>query len=160
MRRQKVCLRSGSILQFAVVAVLTLATTRPLSAQTLLQTFTLTENFGVSHPDQIVEFALNTSIGANNSFMLGPGGQEVAYQLLNSGRIAIRTDLPANATRTWQLMSGRAPQPVANGVTVTTGTGYYEVANGLTGVRVFNPASLGGSTLAPIQGIQLRDGRW
>lgn len=92
--------------------------------------------------------------------MLGPGGQEVPYQLLSSGRIAVRTDLAANATRTWQLMSGRAPQPAAGAVTLTTGPGYYEVLNGLTGVRVFNPTGMESTTLAPIQGIQLRDGRW
>jgi hypothetical protein len=32
--------------------------------------------------------------------------------------------------------------------------------NGLTGVRLLNPAAPGSQSLAPIQGIQLRDGRW
>jgi hypothetical protein len=157
MNRQKTLLpRSALAAPFVLAALLTLAATAPTRAQTLVQSFTLTEHFGVSHPDQIVEFALGTSIDPNNSFVVGPGGQEVPYQLLSSGRIAIRTDLPANTTRTWQLMSGRAPQAIANGVTVTTGSGYYEIVNGITGVRVWRPE--GQTRTVPIQRLTVSNG--
>ena len=47
--------------------------------------------------------------------------------------LAVRTNLPAGARKTWRLMSGRAPAAVAGGVTVQAVLGVYEITNGLTG---------------------------
>src|SRR5215211_2370845 len=129
-------------------------------AQQTLQTFAVSEPFGVAHPDQILEFTLSSTVDQSTSYMLGPSGTEVPYQLLRGNKIAVRSDLPANATRTWQLMSGRAPASFSDVVQVTETSDYYEVVNGLTGVRMVKPTASGALNLAPIQGIRLKDGRW
>jgi len=68
---------------------------------TLLQTFTIKEQFGVSHPDQIIDFDFPTSFDPANSFVIGPGGVEVPYQLLRGDpttsaddKIAVQARLP------------------------------------------------------------------
>ncbi|MHB9131237.1 MAG: hypothetical protein ACYDBB_09135 [Armatimonadota bacterium] len=66
---------------------------------TVVQRFTLTERFGVSHPDQIVDFDLPAGVVVDpkNSYLVSPRGDEVAYQLIEGGRkIAIETHLPAS----------------------------------------------------------------
>ncbi len=129
-----------------------------------LASFTLTEAFGVSHPDQIVDFDLAQPVEAGKCYLLGSDGKEVAYQILERGkRLALRTDLPAGATRTWELFSGRAPAAVPNGVQVAEQPGHYEVTNGLIGVRL--PRSVRSfpdpaQALAPVQGVRYRDGTW
>jgi hypothetical protein len=72
----------------------------------------------------------------------------------------VETDLPANGTRTWKLQTGLPPSPLAWGVKIVKETGYYEVSNGLTGVRIARPVKTSKNPPAPIQGIQLRDGQW
>jgi hypothetical protein len=133
----------------------------PLHAQppeTLIQTFSLKEAFGVSHPNQIIDFPQNVSL--KSAYMLGPDGAEVPYQVLHGGKIAIQTDLPANVERTWKLYAGKPPAPVKGGVKVTASGMYYEITNGLTGVRIPLPMEHLRYTPAPIQGIRLRDGQW
>src|SRR5262245_16386287 len=73
----------------------------PAQEGTLLQTFTVREQFGVSHPDQIIDFDFPTSFDAANSFMIGPGGVEVPYQVLRGDpstaaddKIAVQARLP------------------------------------------------------------------
>jgi hypothetical protein len=156
MKRETIWLAQSSLIPCAVATILALTVVVPANAQTLIQSFTLTEHFGVSHPDQIVEFTVTVPVNPNNCFMLGPNGQEVPYQLLSSGNIAVRTDLPANATRTWQLMSGRAPQPIPNAVSLATGPAYYEIANGITGVRLWRPE--GQTRTVPLQRLTVSNG--
>jgi hypothetical protein len=133
--------------------------TAPVGAQSLLQTLAVRDYFGVSHPDQILDFGLSNSVNPSTTYLLDPGGTEVPYQLLRSNRIAIRGNLPANTEKTWQLMSGRAPASFS-GVQLTETSDYYEIVNGLTGVRVVKPTAAGALNLAPIQGIRFKDGRW
>src|SRR5687767_10884856 len=61
-----------------------------------LQTFTVAERFGVAHPEQIIDFDVAAAVDVANVRVLGPGGAEVAFQLLENGKkLAVRTDLPA-----------------------------------------------------------------
>ncbi|MHB9133468.1 MAG: hypothetical protein ACYDBB_20575 [Armatimonadota bacterium] len=63
----------------------------------VVQQFTVTESFGVTHPDQIIDFDLDKPVDPTNSYLVGPDGQEVPYQLLEGGRkLAVRTTLPAS----------------------------------------------------------------
>ncbi len=65
---------------------------------TLLQTFTLRERFGVTHPEQPVEFSYTGgAVITSNTAMFGPTGQEVPFQQLSNGNVLIRTRLPKSA---------------------------------------------------------------
>jgi hypothetical protein len=153
------------------------------SLQTL-QTFQLPELFGVSWPTQPIEFRYNGSQPPPlaSTRMLGPSGTEVPYQWVSScsdptainGCILVSGNLPANANYTWTLQSGTAPQatvtnPVTFSVVNSTPTTnspqgvlmYYQLTNGLTGIRIISPASnIGVWNMAPIQGILLPNGAW
>ena len=66
----------------------------------------------------------------------------MAFQILaptaesKQGLIAFRPDLPANGTRAFSLMGGRAPK-VLDGVKLDeSNPDYIQITNGLTGVRV------------------------
>jgi len=169
--------------QTLCAAVAILGAVTPLFAapsDETLKTFTLTERFGVSHPEQIIDFDIDSAVDAGSAYLLGPDGIEVSCQLLPGGRrLAVRTDLPAGAKKRWTLMSGRAPSPKFEGVKVAETDAWYEITNGLTGVRIAKPAQtaanswkplvdLSGSepqtprafVPAPVQGVQYRDGQW
>lgn len=130
----------------------------------LPQTFTLTEHFGVPHPDQIIMFDLEQPLesGSAVTTMAIDAGDavEVPCQMLAGGRqIAVRTSLAVNETRTFTVRPGipRATDP--NAVTLHENGSCYEIANGITGVRVPKPVhSL--PFPAPVQGVLLRDGSW
>jgi hypothetical protein len=80
----------------------------------LVRTFTLTEHLGVSHPDQIVDFDLDKPVDGANCYLVGPGGQEEPYQLLEGGRkLAIRTHLPASRLAIDRMVGGPAPKGAA-----------------------------------------------
>jgi hypothetical protein len=146
-----------------ILIVSGLVTTLPSHAQQhgkLLQTFSLKEAFGVSHPRQILDFDFAQRVDPRAAYLTGPEGLEVPYQLLRNGKIAIQTDLPANAERTWRLYAGKAPVPVKSGVQVTKGERYYEITNELTGVRIPVPRNDLKYTPAPVQGIRGRDREW
>jgi hypothetical protein len=121
--------------------------------------FSISEAYGVSHPLQIIDFD-SGPVDRSHSYMLGPGGTEVPYQVLSNGKIAVQTDLPANTQKTWRLSTGRAPGKFQNSIKLDIKPTYYEITNGLTGVRIVRPEGVSDTRLAPIQGIQLRDGRW
>ncbi len=136
----------------------------PISAQPqALQTFTLREHFGVAHPDQIVDFPLNKP-PAGEVHLVGPEGKDVPFQLLEGGRrLALRTDLPARAEKTWRLLPGKATLPPGDTVAVAELPTCYSLTNGLIGVRVTKPLEQvepDASLPAPIQGVLLRDGTW
>ncbi len=68
----------------------------PLPAGAVAQ-FTLQEQFGVTHPDQILDLALPRPVDPANTYLVGPDGREAPYQLLEGGkRLALRTALPAS----------------------------------------------------------------
>jgi hypothetical protein len=122
-----------------------------------VETFSLHEILGVAHPTQIIDFDFGKRIDAARSLMIGPGGTEVPFQLLHDGKIAVEAELPAFGEATWKLYSGRAPQQFPNSVRINETPAYYEISNGITGVRI---TRAGHPALAPIQGILYRDGTW
>ena len=142
-----------------------------LKAQTSgRSSFQLTEMFGVSWPDQPIEFRYDGGRPPANTRMIGPAGAEVPFQWVSScsdasatkGCIVVRSNLPANSNYTWTLQSGTAPSATqTNAVALHVSGNNYELTNGLTGVRIITAAANGGAhNLAPIQGIQLANGTW
>ncbi|MGA2134377.1 MAG: hypothetical protein ABSH50_18960 [Bryobacteraceae bacterium] len=122
-----------------------------------VQTFTIRELFGVSHPHQIIDFDCARRIDPANSVMLGPAGTVVPFQLFHDGKIAVEAALPAYGEAAWKLYTGRAPQNFPEAVHIAETPAYYEITNGLTGVRIPRDGHPG---LAPIQGLLYRDGVW
>ena len=149
------------------------------------QTLEVNEYFGVSHPTQIIDFDLDTPATSSTVHVLNEAGRPVPFQLIDGGRrLALQTDLSANQSRRWRVLRGAGPHPTpVGGVAVREQVhgidGWYEVTNGLTGVRVPTPATA--SSLrwrppidlagyrpaeprvflpAPVQGILYRDGNW
>ena len=122
-----------------------------------IKTFSIHEGFGVAHPSQIVDFDFGKRINPDHSFMLGPQGTEVPFQLLHDGKIAVEATLAADSRAEWKLCAGRAPRRFPNAVRIAEFPAWYEIVNGLTGMRIARP---GHPALAPIQGILYRDGTW
>ena len=142
-----------------LAALLSAALSMPANAQKALQTFTLTESFGVSHPEQIVLFPCKTAIDPRQVVLQDEHGRQVPFQLLHDRQLAVRTDLPAGATRTWALVAG-TPQAQPAGVSMSETAQYYEITNALVGIRVPKaPADLS-KTPSPIQGLRYQDGVW
>ncbi|MHB9134065.1 MAG: hypothetical protein ACYDBB_23595 [Armatimonadota bacterium] len=132
-------------------------------ADILVQTITLRELFNVTHQSQIVTYDLIQAV--SSAYLLNDNGQEVPYQIISGGtygRIAFVSDLPANTTRNFYLWEGRNPAPVNNGVVVDDSSpNYFQITNGLTGVRVpkvYAPLTI--TPKSPIQGVLFRDGTW
>ncbi len=126
-----------SVLGLAGVVIVILGG-HSLSAREIA-TFVIEEHYGVSHPDQIIDFDLNGKIDPAYTHMLGPAGRAVVFQLLEDGsKLAVRADLPAGAIRTWKLMSGHdlEVQPERDLVRVIEKKQYYEITNGVTGIRI------------------------
>jgi hypothetical protein len=154
----------------AALAVLCLAQDPPALPRTLA-TFKMAELFGVSWPEQPIEFRYDGGRpAAESTRMLGPDGRETSWQWVSScadptalkGCILVRGDLPAHAASTWTLQTGIAPQPsIRTPVRISESGGIYEITNGLTGIRIVtqagNPAPW---NRAPIQGILLPGGIW
>src|SRR5215831_18898378 len=83
------------------VAVACLVLSGSVRAQTVLAQFPLQERFGVSYPDQPVEFSYSGGrIDTRKTRMLGPGGEDVPYQQLSNGSILIRARLPGSRIAT------------------------------------------------------------
>lgn len=130
----------------------------------ILQRFSLTEHFGVSHAEQLVVFDLKQRVDAGQHLLLDDAINEVPFQIVEGGpqgSIAFCIDLPANGTRTFKLISARETK-AAEGVKVDEShPDYIEIINGLTGVRVpkvYSPLTT--TPKAPIQGVRFRDGSW
>ncbi len=127
------------------------------------QPFTLTERFGVAYPEQVIDFDLAQPVDATACRLQDAGGQEVAYQLLDGGKkLAFSTDLPAHASKTWQLVPGKPTATALEAVNAAEVNGCYEITNGLTGIRVpmTVPVSDVNKILAPLQGVRYHDGTW
>ncbi|HYA18601.1 MAG TPA: hypothetical protein VEF06_14110, partial [Bryobacteraceae bacterium] len=127
-------------------------------ASAQIETFTIREEFGVSHPRQIIDFDLHSKPDPAKSYVIGPDGTEVPFQLLSGNRLAVETDLPARAQKTWRLYEGRAAHAAVRGIEVRNGAAYTELTNGLTGIRI--PRAAEATDLAPVEGIRYRDGVW
>jgi len=137
----------------ASLAELAAAGTQPIA------TFNISEQFGVSHPLQIIDFDFPESIDARRSYMIGPEGSQVAFQPLAGGKIAVQTNLPANTKRSWQLFAGPPPRALPAEVRVNAGPQFLEILNGLTGVRIAR-VDKAHASLAPVQGVRLPNGSW
>ena len=124
----------------------------------ILATFTLHEDFGVSHPEQIVYFDAGPKLAVGKVALLDEAGNPAPFQMMRDHRIAVRTDLPAGATKTWRLIAGHAP--VMSGVQTVEKPEYYEITNELIGIRVPKSAANLTNTPAPIQGLRFQDGTW
>src|SRR5688572_26039616 len=123
---------------------------------------TLREAFGVAHADQVVDFDLPAPVDAAATSVIGPVGKPVAFQVLRGNRLAVRTDLPAGATRTWHVVPGSPPAPAESDVREAHAGDYIDITNGLTGVRIPNTweGASSDEVPAPVQGIRWRDGSW
>lgn len=126
----------------------------------LVRTFSIREAFGVGHPDQILDFDGVPVVDGRSAYLIGPDGQEVPYQLLRGGKIAVRTDLPPGSERSWKLFTGRAPAPVTGGVKVRREPAYFEITNEHGGIRIPVPPADLSATPAPLQGLRYPDGKW
>jgi hypothetical protein len=150
----------------------------------ILQEFEIREQFGVSHPLQIIDFDVHGPIEPTAVHVTDEDGKPVAFQFIeNASTIAVQTDLPAHQTRRWKLVSGAPPAEIDSGVSVKEfaqdGRTILQITNGLTGVRV--PASASEPSTqwkpsldlenygrdvprvflpAPVQGVLYRDGSW
>jgi hypothetical protein len=120
----------------------------------------LRERFGVAHPRQLVEFDLPAAVGPGPFRVLKVGGGEVPSQVLASGRLTLLTDLPAFGDRRWTVSRAAHATPLANGVRIVAHHTYYEVTNGLTGVRLPRFSADLSRVPAPVQGLRLLDGTW
>ena len=144
-----------------------------IPAGTVVDSYSLSELFGVAWPDQPIEFRyLGTFPLPSPLRMVGPLGAEVAFQWVSSlscmdttaphGCVVVRSNLPIGANYNWTLLSGVAPSATqTNPVAINPVGNNLEITNGLTGVRIAcatttpactvngNPSS----NLAPIQGI-------
>jgi hypothetical protein len=141
MLQKMIMYRVTGVLVGAIVFA-TMVSVSCASAATVLKTFTITEAFGVNHPDQIIDFDYPgaNSLLLSSTCLVGPSGTQVPFQIL-SNKIAVRTNLPAGASQSWQLMSSCTPTaaPYADQVVIdTSNVNYIQLTNGLTGVRVFN----------------------
>ncbi len=191
-------LRNPGLLFAAVLTVLAAglspvtAADAPGSAVSI-QTFTYHEPFGIAHSNEVLEFALGKKADAANCRLLDGKGKEVAFQIARNGKsLLVRTDLAANETLNWQLVQGKPAGEYKGTVQVKedAAKGWYEITNGLTGVRIPTGKGFVSETtgltdeefaiaaeheyveatkkkhnitpriLAPVQGVQLRDGTW
>ncbi len=136
----------------------------------VLGTFQLSELFGNAWPDQPIEFRYDGGKPTpGTALMIGPLGTEVPFQWVSScsdaaavlGCIAVRSNLPANASYSWTLLTGVPAATPVNPVHTNTVGNNLEITNGLTGMRIVtqaaNPAPF---NLAPIQGIRMPGGTW
>lgn len=121
--------------------------------------FSIREAFGVSHPEQIIDFDVPEGGGGAGTLVELPGGQAVAYQWLEGGKkLALRTGLGANEKKLWEFRPGKksAVDP-QNPVEVREVARGIEISNGLVGVRL--PVSGKGAAPAPIQAVKA-GGAW
>src|SRR5713226_17799 len=132
----------------------------PQTTDIPIRTLTLRELYGVSHPPQIVTFDGGGGLNPLGMYMIGPGGVEVPYQVMKDGTIAVQTDLPARSQRSWRLYAGRQPVKFPDLIEMRVENSYYEITNGMIGVRITRGEGNGDTRLAPIQGIQMKNGQW
>lgn len=118
------------------------------------------EQFGVSHPAQIIDFDLSEPRSAENTLVVGPDDLPVPFQILSGNRLAVAVDgLAANTTKTWTVCAGLNGN-VATDLDVRETETFYEITNGRTGVRVPKAPPNLEAPPAPISGVRLGDGTW
>ena len=87
------------------------------TAGSLIKTYVIREAFGVSHPDQIIDLDLPSGLDAGCDLRMTDGtGADVLSQKLSNGKIAVKTNLVAGATKTWNLYSGKPSMILSSGL--------------------------------------------
>jgi len=116
--------------------------------------FSIREAFGVSHPEQMIDFDVPEGGGGAGTLVELPGEEAVAHQWLDGGKkLAVRTGLGGNEMKSWEFRPGRGSAVVPpNPVEVREVAGGIEISNGLVGVRL--PVSGKGVAPAPIQAVK------
>ena len=121
-----------------LILVLTLLT-RLAGGAAPEQTFTYHEPFGLAHHNAILEFDLPQPVDAASCRLLDDKGREVPCQVARNGKkLLLRTDLTAHGSPTWRLVAGK-PGDLSQAlvkVSEDAAQGWYEIGNGLTGVRI------------------------
>ncbi|HOS44081.1 MAG TPA: hypothetical protein PK794_10355, partial [Armatimonadota bacterium] len=143
---------------FISLGLFTLGALAFAQAPKTLGTFTLHEDFGVAHPEQIVMLEPGIKLPAAVA-LLDEQGKPAPFQVMGDGRIALRTDLPAGATKSWKLVAAKA-SAVAPGVAVVERPDGYEIVNDRVGIRIPKASADPAKTPSPIQGLRFQDGTW
>jgi hypothetical protein len=164
MIRTPGCFRLPRLIAMLGVAMISSGLTGAAARGRAAETFTLTEHFGVAHPEQIITFDLAAPIDPKKTAVTMAIGDAAAVpvplQVLADGKkLAVRTSLGAGETRTFAVKPGTPAAAGPDAVTVRETDAWYEIANGLTGVRVPKPVTALPFP-APVQGVLLRDGTW
>lgn len=135
------------------------------------------EPFGVSHPDQLLEFALGQTLDPNTRYRVTVAGSEVPAQVSGPNRLLVRLEggLAQHGQRQF-IVHGPGGQDFAAhaaAVKLTDRGDSYEIDNGLLAVRVTKAATnysaqpadanviyQNPAIPAPIQGLRYPDGSW
>ncbi|MFW6038996.1 MAG: hypothetical protein ACOC9P_00785, partial [bacterium] len=131
-----------------------------------IATFKIEEVFGVSHPDQVLTFDLDAELPEDGAHLVNGEGETVLFQILAKGTpvqaIAVRSGLPAHASRTWRLLPRAKSAPLPkDAVQVTQIDGAWEISNGRIGLRIARDLlSEPGAPRAVVQGVRLPSGEW
>lgn len=122
----------------------------------------LVERFGVTHPEQVVEFALEQPLAPGQWAVRDEHGAGSPAQVLNPrDRIAIRTGLPAGVRKHWTLVPQPSDTLVRDPVLVRTNTTSLELGNSRIGIWLPWPAAAGvGAESPPLVGLRLGSGPW
>ena len=147
--------------------------------------FTLSNPLGIPFADQPVEVLLAQTAPEGSNLVLDEGGKTVGQVERDRRRLSLRAGFAADQKeRRFRVVKGAATAPAGleHPVSLRTATwtaaqtkafgtthpngiaSYYEISNGLCGVRV--PASVregalpGMAVPAPIVGVQHKDGQW
>jgi hypothetical protein len=122
----------------------------------------LTERFGVAHPEQLVEFNLPEPLSAGNwSARDDQGAMRPAQRLGDGRRVAVLTDLPANANQTLTLVRERPVSLVKDPVVVRTNAASLELGNALVGIRLpLSGSPTPANAPAPLLGLRLGQRPW
>ncbi|MCL1857517.1 MAG: glycoside hydrolase family 55 protein, partial [Kiritimatiellaeota bacterium] len=126
------------------------------------ETLTYTEPFGLAWTDEVVRLAVKEPIVVGTWRLVDAAGKEVPLQVGEGGTsVLVRSSMKANETLSWTLEKQPSTMTQEFGdlvrVTEDREKGWYEVSNGVIGMRLANGTD---ATLAPLQGIRLKDGRW
>jgi len=125
-----------------------------------IEIFRIKEEFGISNPFQILTFKIKKSYQGKKIHVVDQNKKIIPHQILSNGKLAIYTDLPANAEKTFKVVDGAAPEPF-KGVSSKITNSYIELDNNITAIRVFKGANNSLTNApAPIQGFKFQDDTW
>jgi len=127
----------GRFFLIQVVSWLTLSSV--LCGHALSADWVIREDFGVSHPCQVVRLP---SVGRVVGAVKNSDGAVAAAQTLADGRVAVRANLPAGKVEEWTIVGGGTPELKDSVMVRKEGDGVV-LENGLVGVRLAGVAADG-----------------